>query len=215
MKLHSVQLARTVWTFDTAEMNPRGKNIFSDLVPTLTDTFDFKKSPEEGGDFSKGMVFTLGSFTNRNNDEIQVGMTLWSDGIAADTYSTTVDADEFLDQVVKLLPGLGYTFEPAMIRRKGHLSQLFVGCEKHLPVLNPRLTEFAKKLSSASSDEALELAAIEFWPDPILTQKTANFSFQRKTGVAFAENRYWSQAGLSTDMHLEMLEELEAILSQD
>jgi hypothetical protein len=216
MRLLSVQLARTVWSFDVAETNPRGKNIFSDLVPTLIDTFDFKKYPEEGGDFSKGMVFTLGSFTNRNNDEVQVGLTIWSDGVAADTYSTTADSDEFLDQVVKLFPELGYSFEPPMIQRKAYNSQLLVRCEKHLSALNPRLSEFAKKLSEASGNETIiEPAAIEFWPDQNQVQKTANFSFQRKSGAAFADNRYWSQAGLSTEKHLELLGDLEAILSHN
>jgi hypothetical protein len=213
VKLLTVQLARTVWTFDVAETNPRGKNIFWDLVPALIERFEFKKYPQEGGDFSKGMIFTLGSFTNRNDDEIQVGLTIWSDGVAADTYSTTADSDEFLDQVAKLLPEAGYAFEPVMIQRKAYLSQLFVKCEKHLSELNPRLTEFARKLSGVSGDRTIQPAAIEFWPDQEHTHRAANFSFQRKSGAAFADNRYWSQAGLSTEKHLEMLEELELILS--
>jgi hypothetical protein len=213
MKLLTVQLARTVWTFDVSETNPRGKNIFWDLVPALIERFEFKKYPKEGGDFSKGMIFTQGSFTNRNDDEIQAALTIWSDGIAADTYSTTADSDEFLDQVVKLLPEVGYKFEPEMIQRKAHLSQLFVRCERHLSGLNPRLAEFARKLSGVSGGEPIEPAAIEFWTDQAQTQRTANFSFQRKSGAAFVDNRYWSQAGLSTDKHLEMLEELEAILA--
>jgi hypothetical protein len=214
MKLLSVQLARTIWAFDVSEINPRGKNIFSDLVPTLIETYDFKKSPQEGGDFSQGMVFTLGTFTNRNHDRVQVGLTIWSDGIAADTYSSTRDSDEFLDGALKILPELGYAFDPAMIRRKTYNSQIFVRCQKNLSALNPRLDAFARKISIAVGQETLfGCAAVEFWPDPAQAFKPVNFSFQKRQGDALASDRYWSQAGLPTDKHLELLEELESILS--
>ena len=103
MKLLSVALARTAWTFDVAEINPRGKNIFSDLVPELIARYNFKKAPEEGGDFTKGMIFALGTFENRNHDDVQIGLTIWGDGIAADTYSSTEDSDEFLEGVIHVL----------------------------------------------------------------------------------------------------------------
>ena len=214
MKLLSVPLARIVWSFDVSEINPRGKNIFSDLVPTLIEAYGFKKYPEEGGDFSKGMVFGLGTFTNHNNDEVQVGLTVWSDGIAADTYSNTNDSDEFMEGLIEILPQEGYVFERVMIQRKAYNSHVIVRCEKHLSSLNPRLDEFSKKLSAAINPRLMfEPAGIEFWPNQ--EAKVANFSFQRKTGADFSDNRYWSQAALRTDKHLELLQDLENILSKE
>lgn len=214
MKLLSVPLARTVWTFDVAEINPRGKNIFSDLIPELIARYDFKNAPEEGGDFSKGMAFTLGTFANRNHDHVQVGLTIWSDGIAADAYSSTDDSDEFLEAAIKVLPELGYYFDPAMVRYKAHNSQVIVKCQNNLSALNPRLEGFIKRLSASVDPQLVfECSAIEFWPDQTRTPRPANFSFQRKNGTAFADNRYWSQAGMPTQKHLELLEELEAMLS--
>jgi len=213
MKLLSVPLARIVWSLDVSEINPRGKNIFSDLVPTLIDAYGFKKCPEEGGDFSKGMIFGQGTFTNHNSDEVQVGLTLWSDGIAADTYSNTNDSDEFLNGLIEILPQEGYVFEPAMIQRKAYNSHVIVRCEKHLSSLNPCLDEFSRKLSAAINPKVVfEPAAIEFWPNQ--ESKVANFSFQRKTGADFSDNRYWSQSALPTDKHLELLQDLEDILSK-
>jgi hypothetical protein len=214
MKLLSVNLARTVWTFDVAEINPRGKNIFSDLVPELIARYNFKKAPEEGGDFSKGMIFTLGTFENRNHDDLQVGLTIWSDGIAADAYSSTDDSDEFLEGAIKVLPELGYHFEPAMVRYKARNSQVIVKCQNKLSTLNPRLDGFIKKLSASVDPQLVfECSAIEFWPDQTRALRPVNFSLQRKLGTAFSDNRYWSQAGMATQKHLELLEELEAILS--
>jgi hypothetical protein len=214
MKLLSVQLARTIWTLDLAEVNPRGKNIFSDLVPKLIQEFKFKKSPEEGGDFSKGLVFTLGSFMNRNDDDVAVGITIFSDGVSADTYSSTDDSDEFLDVVSEILPQIGYSFDPEMVQRKAYNSQIVVRSEVNLSLLNPLFDKFAEKLSELSDPRVdFGFAAIEFWPDQTQTFKPVNFSLQRKNGTAFSDNRYWSQAGMPTQKHLEFLEELETTLS--
>jgi hypothetical protein len=75
------------------------------------------------------------------------------------------------------------------------------------------LAEFANRLSSAVGGTVFDMAAIELWPDQAHALKPANFSFQRKIGEPSNSDRYWSQAALPTDRHLELLEELEAILS--
>jgi len=213
VRLQSVQLARTTWLMEVAETNPHGRNIFVDFIPALVNEYQFKTSPQEGGDFKEGMKFTLGTFTKSKGDIIQVGLTIWSDGVAADTYSSTDDSEEFLQDIARLLAELGYRYEPTMVRRKVFISQIFVQCTKRLKTLNPQLEAFAKKISSSAFDIPFEAAAIEFWPDQTRTFKPANFSFQKRTGDAADEDRYWSQAPLSTSKHLELLQELEAILS--
>ena len=214
MKLLSVQLARTTWLLDVAEINPRGKNIFVDLIPALTTEFDFKAFPREGDDLKEGMKLTQGTFTNSKDDTLHVALTIWNDGMVADTFSSTTDSDEFLAQVAKLLPELGYAYEPAMVRRQAHLSQIFIRCAKRLAGLTPKLQDFSKKVSEASEGGAFyDCSAIEFWPDQTQTIKRANFSFQKRAGDALDDDRYWSQAGVHTKKHLELLEELEALLS--
>jgi hypothetical protein len=100
-----------------------------------------------------------------------------------------------------------------MVRRKVFVSQLNVRCSKPLSVLNPKLTEFAGDLSSAVGIGTFDIAAIEFWPDQTQVFKPVNFSFQRKAGEPANSDRYWSQAALSTDKHLEILDKLESLLA--
>jgi hypothetical protein len=99
-----------------------------------------------------------------------------------------------------------------MVRRKTYLSQVNVKCSRPLRVLNPRLADFASRVSSAVGGTVFDVSAIELWPDQTLAFKPANFSFQRKIGDPHDSNRYWSQAALPTDKHLELLEEFEALL---
>lgn len=214
MKLISVQLARSIWHLDATEINPRGKNIFKDLVPTLIQQYEFKGQPQEGGVFKEGIKFTQGTFTNSDGDPAAVELTIWSDGVGADTYSSTKDSDEFLNEVCDVLPEIGYVFDPVMIRRKAYNSHVVVRCSKPLASLNPKLEEFSKRISSEIGGATIfGFAGIEFWPDQTQVLKPAPFSFQKRTGDAFSDNRYWSQAPLPTDKHLELLDELETLLS--
>jgi hypothetical protein len=214
MKLLSVALARTLWFLDVNELNPGGKDIFVHLIPALLDDYKFKIHPKPGEDFSQGMKFMQGEFVKDDGTVITVHVTLFTDGIAADTYSSTEDSDDFLNTALGNLPDLGFAYDPTMVRRKVHMSQLHVMCSKPLSALNPKLDELAFKISSGIGGASeFGFAAIEFWPDQTKAYKPVNFSFQRRIGDSFSDSRYWSQAPLSTAQHLELLEELEEILS--
>ena len=123
MKLLSVKLARSLWYLDTAELNPRGKNLFNDLVPRLIAEYRFKEYPKEGGDFKEGLQFKNGMFKNSTGDEVVVSGTIWADGIGADTYSSTRDSDEFIEKSLGLIHALGYPYDPSMVRRRGYLER--------------------------------------------------------------------------------------------
>jgi hypothetical protein len=110
-----------------------------------------------------------------------------------------------------MLPDLGFAYDTSMIRRKGYLSQLHVKSSVDLGVLNPKLTEIASKLSLISHIP-FSVAAVELWPDQTQSNKPANFSLQRKIGEPPSSDRYWSQAGMPTDKHLQLLEEIETLL---
>src|ERR1700683_4444745 len=209
MKLLSIQLARSLWFVDLAELNPRGKNVFVDFIPMLIEEFEFKQFPKEGEDFKDGMKFTSGTFTNSLGDDLQVGLTIFSDGFAADAYTSTKACDEFLEQAISLLSQMGYFFERSMVQRKSYLSQVVVRCTGKLASLNPKLEAFAKQITESVGGAAFDFAGLEFWPDQTQVYKPANFSFQRKTGDPSSSDRFWSQAPLPTDRHLELLGELE------
>jgi hypothetical protein len=159
------------------------------------------------------MKFTLGEWARRDGTVLVLNLTIFKDFIAADTWSSTKDSEEFLESVLGGLSKLGFAYESEIVRRKAYVSQVHVKCSRPLSALNPRLAEFANRLSSAVGGTVFDMAAIELWPDQAQALKPANFSFQRKIGEPSSSDRYWSQAAVPTDRHLELLEELEAILS--
>ncbi len=213
MKLISVGLARSLWFLDLTELNPGGKDIFTEVIPALVDSYKFQVYPQPGGDFKDGMKFSNGVFVNHKGDTLSIGVTAYTDGVAVDTFSSTKDSDECIAEIMELLPEVGFAFEPAMIKRKAYLSQLIVRCSKDLNALNPKFVEFSQRLSAAHNGMAFGVCSLEFWPDPTHPTRPASFSFQKKAGEPLSGDRYWSQAGMSTEEHLKLLNELEAILA--
>ena len=212
MKLLSVQLARAIWLADANEFNPRGLNMFAQLVPIWVERYGFKVYPKMGDDPSDGMKFSQGEFKSEALEPLVVSATVYNDGIIADTFASTKDSEDFLDEMLKSLPEFGLVYEPEMIRQKHYLSQVFIRTSARVVAVSEKLNMLASKVSETSG-QPFYLGAFEFWPDQTQSRKPANFSFQKKTGSSPADDRYWSQAPLSTNKHLEMLQELESILS--
>src|SRR5438874_7481889 len=64
MQLLNVITARSVWLFDIAELNPRGKALFPDLFEWLKEAYDFQKVPSSLTDVddTKAFVFSNGQY---------------------------------------------------------------------------------------------------------------------------------------------------------
>src|SRR5262249_5748981 len=115
MRLISVQLARVTWLADVNEFNPRGLNIFSELIPMLVQEYKFKNFPKEGDDLQSGLKLMKGEYVNNQGDTLSVDMTVFNDGVVADTVASTEASEEFLSEVTVSLSGIGFAFEAEMI----------------------------------------------------------------------------------------------------
>lgn len=216
MKLLSVVSARSIWLIDTLDLNPFGKNL--ELIEWMKDHYNFLTYPSSNADVDQngGLSFSLGSFQIRDDLIINVALSIYTDGLVATTRSSTKDTDIFLESVLSLAAkDFGLVYHPEMIRQRLYVSELNVRPTNPLSNLNPRLQEFANRISSLLESQGttvFELASIGFWPDSSLPIRYSNFQFERKLDVPFSENRYFSRAPLHTDDHLKLLEEFEDIL---
>lgn len=218
MQLLSVMRAGSIWLFDILEMNPRGKHLVPDLIEWLKIKYGFLKYPSSPNDFddSGGLAFTDGSFQSEKDVAITLTLKIYADGLVADTRSSTRDTDAFLESMLSLAAqDFGLVYHPNMIQQKLYISELNVRPQHSLSGLNPRLQEFANRITSLSGIQdthMFEPASISFWPDPSLPIRLAQFQFERKLNTAFSEERYFSRAPLQTDDHLKLLEEFEDLL---
>jgi hypothetical protein len=219
MKLKSVMMARAIWLFDIQDLNPKGKSIFPEVFDWLKDQYHFAKFPKsiDERDQQGGWAFSEGDFQVKEEVFIGADLGIYNDGLVATTRSSTNDSEAFLANVLELIcKDYSLTFDSQMIRRKMYLSEINVTAEGSLSLINPALSEFARKISSVLTLEGglgFQPTGIIFGSDqtitPISKQLFAGFYLERKVGAPFSENRYYSKAPLPTDQHLGLLEEFE------
>jgi hypothetical protein len=220
MKLLSVQRARSIWLVNLVDLNPHGRNVFSLIAPIIAkyQFVQFPTKPEEL-DLSKGINFVGGSFKEAPENDIAIDLTVFNDGFLADTRSSTEDSDVFLDEFLSWIAGeFGLVQYKEILRSRVYVSELWVKTDKSLNTLNPKLENFAKRLTSLIVGHnhhpiSFETYGISFWTNPTITLPPGPFKFERAENTPFGEHRYYSTAPLQTNVHLEMLTELEGILS--
>jgi hypothetical protein len=147
-----------------------------------------------------------------------VNFSFFSDGVVAETWSSTENGDVFLEDVLRsAATNYGLTFKPEMIHRKSYISELVVHLD-HLPSeINPRITAFCETLNRIFARHHLspfEMTGMMFAPDVLATSyKPPGLLIDRKQGAPFSQNRFWSKSPFTTKDHLFALEEFEKLLA--
>jgi len=225
MELLSVVSARSLWFLDSREMNPRGRQFRPALINALAERYDFAKAPYDdeasppNTKESPGFKFFDGAFTNYDGIEVMVNLTIFDDGLFGETRSSTRDSEAFLDEVVAFaVKEFGLVFKPEMIVKKQFVSEIYVSPAQPLSRLNQKLEKIAATLTTALSTPNFparyEPAGLLFASDPALRADAGLFRFERKADTPFSLNKFYSIAPLPTEGHLQVLNELERILSE-
>jgi hypothetical protein len=192
------------------------------MFKRINERYRFSKSPKNPLDFNSqgALAFEQGFFNNAQGKAIAVTLTIYGDGFVAETQSTTKDATEFLSELcASATKEFGLTDPSAEKMRTGFFSQLDVTFDKPLISLNQKLEGIGKILESQCSpvdgrSRKFTLGGIGLWTEDMsLPGSPAAFRLERKWGTSWDTNHYFSTAPLETEAHLEVLTEIEKILS--
>jgi hypothetical protein len=214
MEITAVMLARIVAFIEVQELNPKGKAYYPDIVTALVRRFNFQVYPNKPEDFdeAKGVRFAEGKFADGTLDQLQI----FTHGLMLDTrLSTEVSEDLLYETLTWATSELGLHFEERMIKRKGYGSQLTFESEMKISKLSPVMGNIAETLSSklsAGLGQAVtyEPTALLFNLDQSVTKFTPGvFSIERRAEVPFADKKYFSNAPLETNDHIELLKAFE------
>ena len=219
MQLSAVILARVLGYIETFDLSPRGTIFYPEVVPQIAERYRFQKFPTsiEEFDESKGIEFHEGKAGNKVIQKFTIFNTL----LVVETRSSTDDSKQIMEEMLAWgADKLGLNYKPGMINRFAYVSDLSFYSDFPILGVSHAVTRLADKTSKALS---------EIWQEPIrydpinvmvghdpLSRKygIAPFSISRRAEARFAENKYFSEAPLPTDMHLAMLEEFEADLKR-
>lgn len=220
MKLISVDVARTTWLFPLMELNPSGRS-FTQTFIDLKSRYNFKKAPAHSLDFdpeSKGLVFNEGDFVNREGISVLAKLTIFTDGVVSDTWSSTRDSEDLLEDAMKWIKTEhGFSLPPDRSVKKLYLSQLTVKAETGQIAGRSKLEELAelvgaKLAETGRPNKGYTVNGFSLLPrDWDQSGSPAHYRFEVKVGSLPGENRYHASAPLPTDVHLALLEEQERL----
>jgi hypothetical protein len=221
MKVINVAGAKSVWLFDIQDLNPRGKDIMPEFLEWLKDNYGFDKAPTSVDQLdatTKALKFERGRFMIKEEIYITVGLEIYKDGIVATSNSSTRDSEAFVEDLLSFTAKeFSLPYDPEMIKAKMQTSELIVRLDLPLSNVNPKLAEFAAKVTATcgySDMPKFELSGIGFGNDPIRARlKLAGFTVERQNGTEYAQNRFYSKAPVHTDQHEQLLGEFEQILT--
>lgn len=213
MELLSVATARSVWLFDIAELNPRGKSLFPDLFEWLEAEYHFEKAPKSTADLdeTKAFAFSRGTFQVEEEIFVDVELKIYNDGLVANTWSSTRETDVFLESVLKSsAEEFNLAYKPEVIRRKMYLSELNVRSLENLIGISPILGQFANKITEllpGGTRLSFEVGGLIVSGVQSMTPLVISpFRFERKLNTSPDEHKYYSTAPLHTNDHLALLD---------
>jgi hypothetical protein len=214
MRLSAVLLARVFFFIESVDLNPRGAAFYPDVVRALVERYNFQKFPQKFEDFdeSKGVTFEMGKIGDKTVEKVVI----FPHGLALDTTTSTQDSENILeDALIWASKTLGLSYRPGIVKRKSYVSNVTFYSDEPLLFVNPVLNRVGDELSKTVST-SLKLPYV-FEPIGVLlgidpeTQRipVQAFTVERRQGIAFSENKYFSAAPVPTDVHLALLETFE------
>jgi hypothetical protein len=218
MDLAAVLLARVYTFLDIYELNPNGRVYYPKLAGALVNRYGFTTFPQKPEDFdeSKGVKFLNGRIGNTTIDQVII----YNNGILLDTRISTAESKALLHEALFWASGeLGLNYREGMIKQTHYVSQLAFRSNSPLQKISPALNRAAEKVSSVVSETAersykYEVTGVTVNFDQLTAvRKPFALTLERRENSPFSENKYFSQAPLDTQEHIDLIEALESSLA--
>ena len=212
MKILQIKMARAAWIFKTNDMNPHGKDI-REMLPELVKRYNFANIPDipKARAAGKGIPFGSGTFQAAALD-----VTMYDDGLIADTRHNTKTSNAFLEDVMAWATKTFGLVQPAQIR-KAYASELFVELDKPLDGLVSLFGKLAKELDRLAKPwghTKFSAYGITLASDPdVSAQKVPPFKLERADETPHVEGRYYSAAPVHTEEHVKLLDMIERAIA--
>lgn len=214
MKLRQILLARVLQATQTEV----GSAIFyPDLIAKIQERYKFTTVPTSESlvsqDSPNGAEFKLGKLDLQKREIVVNAFAIFSDGLVADTTTSTDDADAFLSDLIKWAEKVVPNIKPKGPRY--YLSQIEVQSGSFLEDYLGVVSKIGNKISGALSrydiiapEYQLHSLALHFDQSGKPVPQPGAFTIERRANVSYEQNVWFAQAPLKTSDHLLFLDEL-------
>ena len=214
MKLLAIEMSRITSLFTAARLG--GQVYLPHAAAKLAERYNFMGAPHSLEDLVGNKVeFQHGLFEDNAIEALEI----YNDGVIVASRSDSDFIDKFLDDLSSWIEvDLGFSIAQTHRVNKMYDSTLIVETDKNIFEPLDAYADIArmidKKLHNSSGIEvqfqhfSWTLSA-DHTQNPAL--KPVPFRFERKAGVEFSLNQYYTTAPLKTKQHIEILREIEKL----
>jgi hypothetical protein len=213
MELVAIDTSRIVYL--TQLRRPAGQMYLPDAALKLAQRYSFTKLPSPDELTREPVAFSMGKFQDVQINEFQI----YGDGIIATARAGTEILDAFISDVLRWGEREFGLVQAAIAKPEKYVeSAILVKSTKDLMLAVAPANDVAEIVNKAIrrhiSDVPYRHAGFVLDSDPAAfpgRRKPLRFVVERRLGVAYSENVFYSVAPLHTKDHLKVLSELEAL----
>ena len=213
MELSAILIARVLSFFEVVDVTPRSGIFFPDLVKELVHHCNFQKFPTTLDEWnsSEGAQFHIGKLGKTVIDRLIV----YNNGLQVETHAGTSESKRIMEEIFLWAKDkFGIVYGPDTVKQWAYVSTVTFRSDVPLLVTSPieRLAQAVTGHMSKLLEEEVVYRPISLsiGHDP-LTRKygRASFLLQKRGETPLSDNKYFSEAPLPTDTHLELLAQYE------
>ncbi len=215
MELAAIELSRIVYL--THRVRPAGQMYVPDAVQKFAQRYSFAKLPTVDDLARVPISFSLGKFKDVQIDEFQI----YNDGIIVSAKANTEVLESFISDLISWTEKeFGLVEAVTATPEKFFESAIIVKSVKDLALsLSPR-NDVAEILNRTFRGNLVgvgpyQLSGFILDCDPsqfAATRKPLRFLLERRWGIPFSQNVFYSHAPLRTQDHLQVLSDLERLI---
>jgi hypothetical protein len=204
------------------EYQPETGMLPQELTELVRTAYGFQSFPQFHANAPLPAIqdFQMGRFSTDGESYVINRLIMTIDGDIA-IATRTEQADLFLDDLRRLLDEkLGYRLRDAAIRKR-FVSNIVIEFDRGLELYLAKLSEIMSVINDSRPAERspfnikrLSFGGMDTYPpsaDPLVLLERADFTIDRREGHRFEENRYFSSAPMTTQDHIRVIEQIEAI----
>lgn len=218
MKIISQDICRVTVLFPLEEIVPLEGINGPEAIAKIQQRYEFLKTPDPAigrEDAAKnGYKFGTGQISLNGKKSIVVEFAIYTDGIVADAKNSEI-AEKFLDDIILFMQNefgfRQFTTEPT----RHFWNQAVIEFERPLEGLFPSFDNVSGAISRfLGAGTLMRFARLDLQGEKGPTPNSAppKFVLERRAGIPFDRERYYSSAPLRTEDHVAVLEEIERSL---
>lgn len=215
MKFSAIELSRVLAFVDLNDLAPYGSISLAKIAPRIVEKLEFSSFPKtlEQFDESKGIVFADGLW----NDIPVEKMTIYNNGIMMDTRKGTDVSFRVVKEIFDwAVIEFGIVVPEYGLQKARFLNRFTFFSEALVSLGGSPISSLATSLSqqvAAITGQPRRYETIRIDLDFDRSEQTvpiAPLTIQRRITSSFDQNKFYTEAPLPTDVHISLIEQLEA-----